>query len=431
MELISVATFIVFIQTTSCCLSNRNIHGSDRPNVLFIVSDDMRPQLNSYGRDFPSKVSPKMHTPGLDRLAKRSFLAGRAYVQYAMCGPSRTSLLTGRRPDTTHVYDNLHYFRHVGGNFTTLPQYFKDNGYLSVGMGKIFHPGEASSGMDDPPSWSVPYWHAPNEPYWWLNKTRSWMPVGAETRRKHPLPDEQIYKRAAQMLKELAPKARTGQQPFFMAVGFLKPHLPFIFPQEFLDFYPKETIHLPDNDYAPVNLPRVAWNPYYELRTYKDIQRLHVSGAMNTSLPEAVILNLRRAYYSALSYTDSLIGLLLDQLEQLGLTENTIISFIGDHGWQLGEHGEWCKQTNFELSTHAPLLVSVPGLTATPHHSEQLIEFVDLLPTLVDLAGLNPVSTCPQNSQNVSLCTEGRSFAPLIHAAYGLITGKSNPKLHP
>ncbi|CAH1787733.1 unnamed protein product [Owenia fusiformis] len=385
-----------------------------RKNVLFLVSDDMRPEINSFlGPDFPTPIHPTMFTPNLDELAGRSLMLARSYVQQAVCSPSRTSLLTGRRPDTTHVYDLVKYFRHVGGNFTTIPQYFKQHGYMSVGMGKIFHPGHASGG-DDPPSWSVPYYHAPSAKYWGpIGRRHSWLAVDESTERQHPLPDSETAQNAIETLRKVAPKAKSGEQPFFVAVGFHKPHLPFIFPEKFIQHYPESVIRLPDNQYAPVDMPPEAWSEYGELRHYSDIAKLNASGHINTTLPKDVVLQLRRAYYSALSYTDSLIGDVIGELKNLGLENNTIISFWGDHGWQLGEHGEWCKHTNFELATHAPMLVYVPGITDKGIKPEKLTEFVDLFPTLVEAAGLPLIPLCPKDSSKIEVCTEGQSMIPL------------------
>ena len=382
-------------------------------NVLFFAVDDMRPQLSCYlGQDYPSPVHPKMHTPNIDALAARSLLLKRAYVQQALCSPSRSSLLTGRRPDTTHIYDLLHYFRDVGGNFTTIPEYFKLNGYQSIGMGKIFHPGPASH-FDDPPSWTEPYYHAPNYLYYYFT-TNSWVAVPKSQSDVKPLPDQQIAQNAIQSLKKVAADALSGKKPFFMAVGFHKPHLPFVFPEEFLSFYPASDINLPDNGYAPVDMPNVAWNVYGGLFPYKDIKNTNATGAINTSLPGVIIKSLRRAYYSAISYVDSLVGEVIAELNHLGLANNTIISLFGDHGWQLGEHGEWCKQTNFELATHAPMMVHIPGMTDKGIITEHLTEFVDLFPTLVEAAGLKPLELCPEDSSKVKVCREGTSLMSLV-----------------
>lgn len=389
-----------------------------KKNVLFLVADDMRPQVGAYyGPDFPSPIYPKMHTPNLDKLASKSLLLKRAHAQQAVCSPSRTSLLTGRRPDTTHVYDLVTYWRKSGGNFTTIPEYFKQNGYHTVGMGKIFHPGVASD-RDDPISWSEPYWHAPANRTFWrdFGKEHSWFAVNSSMKEEHGLlPDEQIGDHALETLRRLTNCVKTGQQPFFLAVGFHKPHLPFIIPQEFYDLYPYSDIRLPNNAYAPWNMPDIAWSKNNELRNgYEDIKSLNASGSINTTLPDKVVMSLRRAYYAATSFTDNQIGRVLDELDSLGLSDNTLVSFLGDHGWHLGEHGEWCKWTNFELATHAPLMIHVPGITDKGIITEALTEFVDLFPTLVDLAGLPEMQICPVNSSSIELCTEGLSMVPLM-----------------
>ena len=387
-----------------------------RKNVLFLVSDDMRPQLGAYaGRHFPSRVSPKMHTPNLDALASRSLVMGRAYVQQAVCSPSRTSLLTGRRPDTTHVHDLIAYFRHVGGNFTTIPQYFKEHGYVTTGMGKIFHPGIAS-GHDDPVSWTEKYFHAHSK-YWDKYPRYSWYAANDSEVDRHPLIDTMTADHAVETLKRLAPAARSAEQPFFVAVGFHRPHLPFFFPASFLKYYPEAEIRLPDNAYAPVDLPEIAWANFDELRSYVDIKNKYGYGAINTTLPPFKVRQLRRAYYAAISYVDSLVGRVVSTLDQLGLANDTIVSFWGDHGWQLGEHGEWCKHTDFELATHAPMMVHVPGVTDGDGGgavTDRLTEFVDLFPTLAEAAGLPPVPLCPENSTLVRTCSEGVSLVRLM-----------------
>ncbi|ESO91459.1 hypothetical protein LOTGIDRAFT_182753, partial [Lottia gigantea] len=385
-----------------------------KKNVLFFASDDMRPELGIfYGPDFPSPVHPKIYSPNLDSLAKKSLLLKRAYVQQAVCSPSRTSLLTGRRPDTTHVYDLVHYFRNVGGNYTTIPEFFKNNGYSSIGMGKIFHPG-IGSGFDDPVSWTEPYYHAPDERY--RSTLFSWRAVPKSEYDIRPLPDMQIAQHAIETLQKVAPAAKTGQQNFFVAVGFHKPHLPFVFPEEYLALYPMDSIRLPDNQFAPVNMPDVAWSNYIttELNAYHDIQKLNASGDINTTLPDQVVMDLRRAYYSSVSYTDNLLGKVMAELDRLELTTSTIVSFWGDHGWQLGEHGEWCKHTNFEDAVHAPMMIHVPGVTDNGIVTEQLTEYVDLFPTLVEAAGFEPLELCPEDSTHTSLCREGNSLVPLM-----------------
>ncbi|ELU00363.1 hypothetical protein CAPTEDRAFT_104222 [Capitella teleta] len=197
-----------------------------------------------------------MHTPYFDLLAKLSFVSRHAYVQHAVCSPSRISLLTGHRLDTTHVYDLNSYWRKVGGNYTTLPQYFKQQGYRSIGMGKILHPGPLASGNDDPISWTDPHCHSEENEYW-TERKHSWYSVSKAEHQAQPLPDDRIAEYAIKKIKELA---KDPSQPFFLAVGFHISHLPFIFPEKFMDVYPYDSVKVPGIIYAPRNIPSVAWN---------------------------------------------------------------------------------------------------------------------------------------------------------------------------
>ncbi|XP_053400575.1 iduronate 2-sulfatase-like [Mercenaria mercenaria] len=385
---------------------------SARMNVLFLMADDLRPQLSSYyGSNFPSHIHPRMHTPNLNSLASRSLLLKRAYVQQAICSPSRASMLTGRRPDTTHVYNLESYFRNVGGDFTTLPEYFKLHGYRSMGMGKIYH-GTKESGGKDVQSWSEPYFYGHN----YVTGNRSWQAIPDHELQDKPLLDKQVADHAIKALRQFAPKAKTGEKNFFLAVGFRRPHLPFVFPASIMHkYYPRNSIHLPSNPYAPANMPNIAWSKYNEIREqYADIAALKASGNINTTLPDNITLDLRRAYYSAVTWVDSLVGEVIAELDRLGLSNNTVVSFVGDHGYQLGEHGEWCKHTNFEIATHAPMMIRIPGMTDHGITTTQLTEFVDLYPTIVEAAGLGSLPLCPENSAHVKVCREGASLIPLI-----------------
>ena len=395
------------------------LNDAQRKNVLFLVADDMRPELGCYdGEDATSPVHPKMYTPNLDKLASKSLLLKRAYVQVALCSPSRTSFLTGRRPDTTHVFNMGQYFRDIAGEFTTLPQYFKQQGYLTAGVGKIFHRGK-SSNNDDPPSWTEPYYHSPNYDFWHFSDfdkpAVSWMAVPYGVQKQLPLPDNQIANNAEKKLEKLAKQ----DKPFFLAVGFHKPHLPFVFPAEFLKYYPIESVQLPPNPYAPDGMPSIAWHNYASTcqMHWTDNKYSHYTGKYNTTIADTMTLDLRRAYYSSMSYIDSLVGQVLRKLNKLGLAENTIVSFLGDHGYQLGEHGEWCKQTNFEIATRIPMMVRVPGKTDEGIETHKLVEAVDLYPTIVEAAGLPTIPVCPRGkSTKTRVCREGTSLMPLINS---------------
>ena len=321
-----------------------------RKNVLFIVADDMRPDLGCYAESHPGFNSPEMSTPNIDAFAATSILFEKAYVQQALCSPSRTSFLTSRRPDTTRVMDISTYFRESGGNFKTLPQFFKESGYNSVGMGKIFHSGAASGGDNDGYSWSDDWAY-----YNGLNSYRGYentsYAVGEEDIIENPLQDTLIAHKAISDLSTLASEAESGK-PFFLAVGFRKPHLPWVFPENFLSSYPENALELPDNPYVPTDMPDMSWYSIGELindyldtskTAYPDIPDL---GEIGVTYPDEKIIEMRQAYYASISYIDDLVGQILQELTNLGMDESTIVAFLGDHGWQLGEHAEWCKNTN-------------------------------------------------------------------------------------
>jgi arylsulfatase A-like enzyme len=312
-------------------------------NVLFIAVDDLRPEHGVFGG--------AAVTPRIDAFASTAAVFPRNYVQLAVCSPTRTSLLTGRYPDTTHITDLFKYFRSEGCNVTTLPQAFRDAGYLTVGAGKIFHPGHASGaglypdggcpgcgGYNDPPSWdaySIP--SSGNTYPWNITYGLSSYSLPEEKYPDAIHPDGQTAAYIVAQLRALA-SAGTGQ-PFFFAPGFLKPHLPFIFPSRFLSLYENYTELAPDA--APVNAgpaPTLAFNGWGELKLYTDIMALIKQGNINVSSPQTAImppekaLELRRAYFAATSFNDNLVGQLLDALDETGLSANTTVVLWGDHG---------------------------------------------------------------------------------------------------
>ena len=304
------------------------------------------------------------------------------------------------------------YFRVSAGNFTTIPQYFKEHGYTTAGIGKIFHHGEASN-YDDPISWTEPYYHGHS--YNWSSESSvTWTAAGEDKVKKYPLEDQRSTQYAIESLKKYAPAALSGEKPFFLALGFIRPHLPFLSPAHFFDYYPMEDIRLPSNPYAPVGMPPIAWSDFDEMWDYKDVQMNYGYNNINFTYPDWFVRNLRRAYYASITYVDSLVGEVIESLDDLGLTDSTVVSFWGDHGWQLGEHAEWCKHTNFDIATHAPMMVHVPQKTDNGVVTENLVEFVDIFPTVVEAANLPKIPLCPEDSSNVLTCTEGVSLLPLI-----------------
>ena len=388
-----------------------------KKNVLFIAVDDLRPELGAYGIDF-------VKTPNIDKLASQSIVFERAYCQVALCSPSRTSLLTGRRPDTNHVWriSADEYWRNYT-NATTIPQYFKENGYVSAGMGKIFHPGAANGNDDTAYSWSLPYFHAPSDS---ANHT-SWHSFNTDEKN---MQDGKIASNAISTLTEIKQNRSKGDdRPFFLAVGFHKPHLPFFCAKKYYDMYPPaEQIAPPKNPDVPKGFPPIARSfcsissfvdtkPYFPNMTkcHTDVQASFSRDGCG--FPDNYTQVLRRAYYSCVSYTDAQVGRVVSAMESLGLADNTIIVFWADHGWQLGEHNHWCKQNNFEDATRVPFMLRVPGVTDGGKHTKALVELIDIFPTLTELAGLPVPPLCPSdpNTKPPLACVEGTSLTPLLH----------------
>jgi iduronate 2-sulfatase len=343
-----------------------------RPNILFLAVDDLRPELGCYGFS-------GVKSPNIDRLAKQGVLFTRAYCQQAVCSPSRTSVLTGARPDTTKVWDLVTHFRDAMPNVVTLPEHFKKNGYFVQGLGKIFHPG-----YDDKQSWSVP-WQTPKAPtYARTYKVEATSPQAKDGPpvESADVPDN-FYKdgMVADLAVDLLKQMKSKTEPFFLAVGFAKPHLPFVAPKKYWDLYDPAKIPMAPNPYRPDGAPDYALAASGELRNYAGMPAQGPVG-------EKIARELKHGYYASISYTDAQIGKVLDELDRQGLTQNTVIVLWGDHGWKLGEHGEWAKHSNVENDTNVTLMFSAPGLKTAGSKSSALVEFVDIYPTLANLAGL-------------------------------------------
>ncbi|XP_062332660.1 iduronate 2-sulfatase [Osmerus eperlanus] len=429
---------LLFFHTWLCALSflicAPAFDAKDKLNVLFIMADDMRPTLGCYG-------DPIVKSPNIDQLASKSKVFLQAYAQQAVCGPSRTSMLTSRRPDTTRLYDFNSYWRVHAGNYTTLPQYFKSRGYTTMSVGKVFHPGIASNHTDDYPySWSVPPYHPASFAYEKEKMCRGsdgklhenlLCAVNVTQMPLATLPDLESTKEATRLLEAAA---RAGDA-FFLAVGFHKPHIPFRIPQEYLSLYPLEKMSLAPDPYVPPGLPSVAYNPWMDLRRREDVRDLNTSFPYGP-IPQDFQLKIRQHYFAAVSYIDTQVGRLLSALDELGLADQTMVVFSSDHGWSLGEHGEWAKYSNFEVATRVPLMFYVPGLTTefgwpeagknfpfidVFNQSEEVfkagsvvrnvVELVDVFPTVSYLAGLRAPHPCPDVSFKVQLCTEGSNLA--------------------
>ena len=351
-------------------------------NVLFIASDDLNNDMNVFDEPF-------VKTPNLDRLLKRGVRFDRAYNQYPWCSPSRASILTGCRPDVTKVSDLKTHFRDNLPDAITLPQLFKNNGYFSARVGKIFHysvpGGIGTDGQDDPASWNYkvnPIGRDKTEEHRITNYTPErglgsalsyWIADGTDDEQT----DGKVANEAVKIIRE------HKDNPFFMAVGFFRPHTPYVAPKKYFDLYPLDKIELPeerDDDWD--NKPEAAkWNT-----------ELHFG--LNVQQRKEVL----RAYYASISFMDAQVGKLLDTLDDLGLSENTIIVFWSDHGYNVGQHGQWMKQSLFEHAARTPLIISSPGMKQNKI-TESIVEMLDIYPTVADLAGL-PI---PENVQGKSL----------------------------
>jgi len=401
-----------------------------KTNVLFIVVDDLKPILGCYGDKL-------IKTPNIDRLAKMGTVFMSNYCQQSVCGPTRASLMTGKRPDYTKIWDLNTQMRDMNPDIVTLPQYLITQGYQTAGIGKVYHP---SSAIDqcDPISWSIPYLKAkpsdyPNEfgapahGYYQLASTKEYF--------ARPKKGIDTDKKSIQNNNDEGPSSRRGpatecidapdnayldgvdvllardemlkliqeKKPFFLAVGIGKPHLPFVAPKKYWDMYDREKMPLAEFQEHSKDGPVIAYNSSEELRNFNDIppfvtidQEMHGIGLTKEKQRELV-----QGYYACVTYTDRNVGVLLDELEKLHQLNNTVIVFWGDHGWHLGDHDEWCKQTNFENATRAPLIIAAPGFK--PGVTNSFTEHLDVFPTVCELAGV-PIPT------NL----DGKSLVPIL-----------------
>ena len=426
--LVIVTLFSCKSQQSNAEKNNRNTTKNNNPaneqkNILFIAVDDLKPLLSNYGHT-------EMHTPNFDRLAQMGVTFTNAYVQQAVCGPSRASVMTGTRPDRTKVWDLHTDFRKSAPDLISMPEYLISQGYQTTGVGKIYHKGSASPGHDGK-SWSIPHeipdnydpkYGAPAYNYYQNSETKAKMAAltkeakangkkrgklrGYVFKRLRPstegedVSDEAyqdgIYTQTAiRQLNELT----KSKKPFFLAVGFQKPHLPFIAPKKYWDLYKRKDIKLAEFQDLAEGTPMIAYHSFGELRAYSDIDD---NLGIGDKLPEAKQRELIHGYMAAVSYIDAQLGKLLDALKQKGILENTLIVLWGDHGYHLGDHAEWCKHSNFQQATRIPFMFAGPGI-AKNKYVGQPVELLDLFPTVFELAGVKP---SPQN--------EGKSLVPLL-----------------
>lgn len=379
-----------------------------RPNVLFIAVDDLRTQINAYG-------DSEMITPNLDALASNSMTFTRAYCNFPVCGPSRTSIMTGLRPDRTGVYDNDKHFRSTQPGVVTLSQAFKNQGYQTRALGKIYH---HTRFMQDSASWTAPaqmYQLRIQDEYFGeehQNAFREGLAQAAAEGLKgwnfhlkplsfvppyemSDLPDTaymdgKIAMEATRLLKKLA----DSDQPFFLGVGFHKPHLIYSCPKKYWDLYDEESIPEAPNKKIPENYPDYYYNSQY-VRAFAEVPDTGV-------ISDGLARKMRHGYYACVSFVDHQIGIVMQALEESGEADNTIVVLWGDHGYLLNDHGIFGKHNNFEEAVNAPLIIAAPG-KARGERSNTIVEFIDIYPTLCELAGI----AVPDHA-------DGKSLVPVL-----------------
>ena len=393
-----------------CCLlltvTNR-LHASP-PNVLLLLVDDLKPSFGAYGEKW-------VHSPNLDRLAASGMRFDHAYCNQAVCAPSRNNLLIGSRSTSTGVYSLGYHIRKAIPDVVTLPQHFKNNGYHSAGIGKVFHIGHGN--INDELSWSVPFQpdkvidyvledstdgQLTREEAYFSNQKLGQiktLPRGAAWEKADvedgAYADGRIATEGIRRLRNYH-KSKT---PFFLALGFTKPHLPFCAPSKYWDLYDRSQLPIASFTQPPEAAPKYAGKTLGELNQYKPVPQ---TGPLSEEMTRTLI----HGYYASLSYMDAQVGRVLNELERLQLQNDTIIVLWGDHGYHLGDHGSWTKHTNYEQANRIPLVIVAPGKTRPGTSNQSPVETVDIYPTLCELAGL-PAGKMPQP-------IDGDSLVPIL-----------------
>jgi iduronate 2-sulfatase len=393
-----------------------------KKNVLIFFIDDLRTELGCYGTDY-------IKSPHIDKFASQGVLFERAYCQQALCAPSRISMMAGQYPDSTGIYDLFTPLRKKIPDVMTMPRYFKEHGYVTASYGKVYH-----HHSDDRANWSdLP--DAPGNIYADPELLAS-IKLRTETAEKKGLTglalwaesrgpateavevSDDEYRDGAVARQAIESLRQHHDRPFFMCVGFAKPHLPFAAPKRYWDLYEREQFSVPNRE-LPAGAPKLAFTVWGELRGYSDIPS-------TGGLDDEKTRELKHGYAACVSYMDAQVGKVLAELDRLGLRENTIVVLWGDHGYKLGDYGLWCKHTNLELDTRVPLIISAPGLERGKH-SKALVEIVDLFPTLARLTGGEAPESCDGQSLETLMHDPGQAFRPYALSQYprGKVMGYS------
>lgn len=384
-----------------CCISPLASILAKEPikNVVFIICDDLRPELGCYGQKY-------IHSPSIDRWSKDCVVFERAYCNIAVSGASRASLLTGYRPTRDAFEDWNCRADRDAPHAITLPQHFQNNGYITISNGKIFHHQNETAQQ----YWDDIFSPVPKTPMDY-HSSENLLLMDQQLKNKKGkrgffyesgnFPEKEYidYQIAEKSINDLE-KLSKGNEPFFLAIGFIRPHLPFNTPQTYWDLYDTSRIHIPNNYQPDENslIPRRALTPWGELRAYSGIPD---QGALDENTAKMMI----HGYYASVSFVDRQVGRVFEAIRRLKLDRNTTVVLIGDHGWNLGEHGTWCKHSIMNTSLHSTLIIQSPAVRK-PYHSQEIVEFVDLYPTLCDVAGISH----PRG-------IEGESLFPLLQSS--------------
>ncbi len=408
---------IVLITIVSCNTPKKEVI---KPNVLFISIDDLKPTLGAYGDSIAI-------TPNIDQLASEGMTFRQTFTQVAVCAPSRASLMTGVRPDSTRVWHLGDKFRDINPNAVTMPQYFSKFGYHTVNLGKIFH-----NYMPDSISWDEPDLRPERYKQTdWLKRDGETFYINEDVSRSQvikrdsllklrpvryadgwntgpaweaaPVHDTMYYDGAqTELAKKTLTRLAKTDAPFYMGMGYFRPHLPFTAPKNYWDMYDPEEIPLAANPKVPKNAPGWTMNSMYELRHYDGFNHIgHPQSSYRMSQDTTRIL--KHGYYASVSYVDALLGNLIAHMKKIGIYENTIIIVWGDHGWKLGDHNSWGKMTNYNIDLEVPMIIRYPNQENRGAQTFEITELIDMFPSLCEIAGID-----------VPDYMQGTSFVPLI-----------------
>ncbi|KQC31784.1 hypothetical protein AAY42_14895 [Flagellimonas eckloniae] len=408
---------MVFITFLSCKDSEKE---QLRPNILFLSIDDLRPTLGAYGDSVAI-------TPNMDQLASEGMTFRRTFTQVAVCAPSRASLMTGLRPDSTRVWHLGDKFREIDPHAVTMPQYFSKFGYYTVNLGKIFH-----NYMPDSISWDEPdlrpsRYLKPD----WINRDGETFYISEEVNKSQAIKRDSLLKlrpiryadgwntgpaweaadvhdtmyydgAQTKLAKQTLSRLAKMDKPFYMGLGYFRPHLPFAVPKKYWDLYDPMKIPLASNPEIPDGAPLHTMNSMYELRHYDGFNHIgHPTSSYRMS--QDTIRTLRQGYYASVSYVDALLGDLFSHMKKIGIYKNTIIILWGDHGWKLGDHNSWGKMTNYNIDLKVPMIIRYPEQENKGAQTFEITELIDMFPSLCELAGIE----IPEYMQ-------GTSFVPLL-----------------